>query len=289
MKREQIQSTPSNLNDTFVIDLPPASQLDSSVLEALPPELTDKILRSYSSKEDREENGIGRGLAVPVSVGNVQKSPIIWLAEDNGVGRRGRGKGRGRGRGTGSPNRSPSKRGNKETATVSPKKQKRLFELLPESRASEAKELKQQCNGTSNEAIDPQLISRDHHTMTRESPVQIERDEPIEAQTTTSYELTTPPDPQDQFLAEFRAYLKEWVRESPKGPLDSDLESVTEFFIELCGSGSDSVFIVLRGFRRLVANTRDTDWCTAFNSLLGSVQDCISSIHNATLPIEPIR
>lgn len=39
-------------DDSFVIDLPPMSQLDSSVLEALPPYLREKILNEYANKKD---------------------------------------------------------------------------------------------------------------------------------------------------------------------------------------------------------------------------------------------
>ena len=272
-----MSSPPSKLNDTFAIDLPPASQLDSSVLEALPPELIDKILRSYCAKEDQDNKT--RGSAVAGSVPGVQKCPFRpggRLAEDGGVGRRGRGRGRGRGRrrgrGTGSPIKSPSKRGNKVTVTESPKKQTRLFELLPES-SSEAKEFQKQGNGRRSESLNPQLISSNH--------------EPIEPLITTSCEVTAP-DPQDILLAEFRAFLKEWVRESPGGPLESDLEKMTAYFVELCGSDSASVFVVLCGFRRLALNTGDVDWWTAFNILLGSVQECISSEHKAVFPIDPL-
>lgn len=172
--------------------------------------------------------------------------------------------------------KSPSKRGSRTITTGSPKKQKLLVELLPEAGG-----------GSSNvpEAIDhcrPLPISTDHTRVAGPPPIEVEQP-PI----TTSSEVTVA-DPQDQFLADFRAYLKWWVRESPEGPLDSDLQKVTDYFVELCSSDSASVFIVLRCFRRVTLNTGDADWCTAFNSLLGSVQDWFSSHHNATLPIEPI-
>ena len=163
--------------------------------------------------------------------------------------------------------------------TESPKKQTRLFELLPES-SSEAKEFQKQGNGRRSESLNPQLISSNHATATI-APMAIE---PL---ITTSCEVTAP-DPQDILLAEFRAFLKEWVRESPGGPLESDLEKMTAYFVKLCDSDSASVFVVLCGFRRLALNTGDVDWWTAFNTLLGSVQDCISSEHKAVFPIDPL-
>ena len=40
----------ASVDESFAIDLPPASQLDSSVLEALPSSLREKILRGYSKE-----------------------------------------------------------------------------------------------------------------------------------------------------------------------------------------------------------------------------------------------
>ena len=44
-----VQSTVPGPDESFAIDLPPASELDASVLEALPLPLRDRILKSYSS------------------------------------------------------------------------------------------------------------------------------------------------------------------------------------------------------------------------------------------------
>lgn len=39
-----------NLDESFAFDLPPASQLDHSVLDALPPQLREKIMEGYSKR-----------------------------------------------------------------------------------------------------------------------------------------------------------------------------------------------------------------------------------------------
>ena len=262
----------SSLDETFALNLPPASQLDSSVLEALPPELTDKILRSYTS-ENKTHNPAKR---VPVA-GPRKVSPIKPRFADEG--RRRRGRGRGRGRGTGSPIRSPLKCGR---AAESPRKQKRLFELLPKN-SNEVKHSQPEDGAGVCDVVDvsyTQLASGDHTTATASLP---NEHTPI----ATSYEVTTQ-DSQDQLLVDFRAYIREWVNNWPGGPLQGDLEKVTAYFTELCSTDPASVFILLRGFRRLATKKGVADWCTAFNSILECVQRCICSNHRGTFPIEPI-
>lgn len=46
---------PSASDESFLIDLPPMSQLDASVLEALPDALRDQILRSYEKSIKKED------------------------------------------------------------------------------------------------------------------------------------------------------------------------------------------------------------------------------------------
>lgn len=52
-------------DESFAIDLPPASQLDSSVLEALPPSMKEKILQSYAKETST--------LAACTDLGNIDK------------------------------------------------------------------------------------------------------------------------------------------------------------------------------------------------------------------------
>ena len=254
----------TNLDETFPIDLPPASQLDDSVLEALPPEMRDKILRGYTETITPVVSDSAQQRA-PFKPLLASTSPGVSGAGD--VGRRGRG--RGRGRGTGSPNRSPWKR--RGESLDSPRKQKQLFEVLPDATETKAKQFE-----LDSKALDTQSDiqqSPDSHIVTTAVEEKLD---------------TIIIENQAQFLTEFRVYLKEWVYASPNGPLDSDLEKVITYFTELCAVDLEAVFIVLCGFRRLTVNQGNTDWCTVFNSLLDRVQSCIALKYKATLPIVKI-
>lgn len=56
-------------DESFAIDLPPASQLDSSVLEALPPSMKEKILQSYAKETSTS--------AACADLGNIDKLAML--------------------------------------------------------------------------------------------------------------------------------------------------------------------------------------------------------------------
>lgn len=269
------RASPFSLDDTFVIDIPPASQLDSSVLEALPQDMREKILRSYAKLEQVSEPS-----AETVSTsGNVQKSPShLPGGESKGGrgrgGRGGRGRGRGRGKGTASPNRSPQKQVGLRTTSVRvsempPEKQKRLIDFTNVTDASGA--------------VEPTLLQSDD-AMHATPSVTLEHDDEV-----VPSDEGIIIDDDDQFLSDFRAYLKEWVRNSPKGPLESDLKKVTDYFIRLYNNKrSDILFVILLGLRRHILNPQCMGWSAAFNHLLEAIQSRVQLDYNGTLPVEKI-
>ena len=268
----------ANLDETFTIDLPPASQLDSSVLNALPSEMREKIMCSYAKLEQTSTHAMPS--VVSTNTGSQQKPPsrptsVVPGGGGNGcvVRRgRGRGKGRGRGRGTGSLKRSPQKQ---SAISVSPRKQKRLFELLPDTTDATDTHI-EKCS-----AVDPVQLSHDNHLTTTVDQAEERLDQ---------NQYTPDTSNQDKFLTELRAYLKKWVNDSPEGPLDSDLRKVDAYIINLCHTELDVVFIVFQGFRRFIVELGNTaaDWSTAFNTLLDSVQNYVVLNYKATLPIRRI-
>lgn len=240
-------------------------------------------------KEKKEEEEKKDGVLLMSRTNGCKQSSPLKSWTEGGVGKRGRGKGKGRGRGgrgRGSPYKSPSKRCTRTVNfTESPIKQKLLSDFLPESiRDREENDHSHRLDKPLDLVDQPQQIS-DHHSVTPTSNVVTKED-----LTTTSHEVTasTPVVNGDRLVAEFRDHIKGWVRESPAGPMERDLEIVTEDFIELCKRDVASLFVVIRGFRRMSLTSGVTNWGTAFNSLLEKVQDCIISLHKATLPIEPI-
>ena len=272
----QVEAT--NLDETFAIDVPPASQLDSSVLEALPPELADKILRCYDRGGQSSETSETPGTDGDAKKKPPLKPPTHTSPRDETVGRRGRGRGRGRGkgRGSGSPIRSPLKRtAASSSSREGSKNQIRLFEVLAGQEPAETRH-HQHKGGASDTIVPRQATTSEAHKATTDAE-SIGGDE---SATITSCEVT-----QDEFISEFRAYLKEWVYSSPSGPVHSDLEKVVAYTVDLCSNNLEAVFVVLQSFRRVTMNQGCTEWSNAFNSLLESVQGCT---HNATLPIDKI-
>ncbi len=79
-----------NLDDSFNIDLPPASQLDRGVLEALPVQLRERIMNRYNRSLNQDPSVEGR---VPVEAGGINNDakvsngstagPPIALEEDS--------------------------------------------------------------------------------------------------------------------------------------------------------------------------------------------------------------
>ena len=276
--------TSPSLDETFAIDLPPMSQLDSSVLEALPQTMKDKILRGYAKLEQISTVTVP-SIESGQTVG-VQKSParLAGLSpnstEKRGRGRgRGRGRRRGRGRGRGRDSalyKSPQKQSGLRSASkgvseISPGKQRRLFEDTKDEEDDVVG------SGSVCDVVGPGPSQLTSDNGTQNAAVE---------DTTTTLKIVI--DDQAHFLSEFRAYLKEWVHNSSAGPLDSDLEKVAAYFVELWRSDMEAVFIILRGFRRVVGKQRSASWCAAFNSILDTVQNCVFLDYNGTLPIEKI-
>lgn len=279
------QTELASLDETFAIDLPPASQLDNSVLNALPPEMREKIMSGYAKLKQSSAHAMPN--VVSANTGSQQKSPFRPTGVVPGGGGdgfmvgRGRGRGHGKGRrsrgGTGSPNRSPQKQSvtSKTVITVSPRKQKRLFELLPDTTDAGGTQF-EKCSVV--DPSPPAQASCDNHLATSDQAQELLDQEQYVPDTRD----------QDQFLAELRAYLKKWVHNSPEGPLDRDLRKVDAYITELCHTELDVVFIVFQGFRRFIVEQGSSRWSITFNTLLDSVQNYVVLNYKGTLPIRRI-
>ena len=268
---------PPSLDETFAIDLPPMSQLDSSVLEALPQTMKEKILRGYTKQEQKKKEQTSTLTMPSVESGQAvgfQKSPAKLAGhspEKRGRGRRrGRGRGRGRGKGRGSALHKSPQKGFASTGVseISPEKQKRLFESVPDTK-------------------DGQSVSTGVCDTLNHSPSKFISDNGKVVEDNATFHNIVIKD-QALFLSEFRAYLKDWVHNSPNGPLTSDLEKVVGYFVDLWRTDMEAVFVILRGFRRLVGKQGSASWCAAFNSLLDTVQNCVFLDYRGKLPIERI-
>ena len=274
-----------NLDDTFLVDLPPASQLDCSVLCALPSNLRDKILSGYAKAGQtvtlcnpgaigRERRGTAAG--VYTLLGRAAPSPeTAGCSPGKGGTRRGRrgggrrGRGRGRGRGGGSPQgycqrqgiRTKTSASKTSALSTSPGKQV-LLTNMREAAVYETDEFAQQLS-ISEAPFPPKVNEED------------ERGEIII-------------EDQADFLSVFRSYLRDWVHGSLTGPVESDVTEVTTYCTNLCKDNLEPVFIVLQWFRRFVVSLNIPVWVTVFNTLLANVQSCVCRECNGTLPIENI-
>ena len=95
-------------------------------------------------------------------------------------------------------------------------------------------------------------------------------------------------DNQEEFLREFRTYLKEWLTNSRDGPIESDALKFSDFFISFAQSNLEVTQIILRFFRRRILQLESKGWSLYFNTLLVKVQDVIKQSLGGTLNISEI-
>ena len=177
-------------DESFSFELPPASQLDDSVLEALPPSMKNKILQSYAVKMSSSTSDLV-----------ADKKPV-----DSNI-------------------------------------------------ASVSASLRQQSDGIS-------LV-----------PVLIPNVPPFELEN------------ESEFVHEFRKYIQDWVTSFMDGPMEDDLEKVTEYLIILSRTNLEIVSVTLLYFRRLIVRLELKMWYPVFNSLLDELQTDIKCRYGGTLSV----
>lgn len=94
---------------------------------------------------------------------------------------------------------------------------------------------------------------------------------------------------QDEFLKEFRQYLKEWLAASADGPTESDALKFTDFFTTFAQSNLEVTQIMLRFFRRHILQLESKNWSLYFNTLLVEVQDVVKRCSGGTLKISELN
>ena len=226
---------PSPVDDSFLIDLPPMSQLDCSVLDALPSAMRNQILRSYEKSLKSEDIQLSKLV-------EREREELLSLLTSTA---------------------------DDTTASV-----QRPEDVL-----------------TSKHDImsDPSTVYKHEEEATRSVVRASVQQEEAATSTSTSKDAAILIGDQDEFLKEFRKYLKEWLAASPEGPAESDSLKFTDFFTTFARSNLEVTQIMLRFFRRHILQLERRKWSLYFNTLLVKVQDVVKQCTGGTLKISEIN
>lgn len=228
---------PSPVDDSFLIDLPPMSQLDCSVLDALPSAMRNQILRSYEKSLNSED---------------AQLSKLVEREREE------------------------------------------LLSLLTSTADASTTSVQQPEDVLTSISEQDNIIS-DHSTVYKreaEATCGAERASVQAEEVATS---ATEDDAvilignQDNFLKEFRQYLKEWLAASTDGPTESDALKFTDFLTTFAQSNLEVTQIMLRFFRRHILQLERRKWSLYFNALLAEVQDIVKKCSGGTLKISELN
>ena len=227
---------PSPVDDSFLIDLPPMSQLDCSVLEALPSAMRNQILRSYEKSLKSEE---------------VQLSKLVE------------------------------------------KEREELLSLLTSTTdASTSVQQPEDVLSSEHRASDHSAVCKREAETTCSAEREIDSSVSVrqeEVATSTTKDAVILIGNQEDFLKEFRKYLKEWLAASTDGPTESDALKFTDFFTTFAQSNLEVTQIMLRFFRRNILQLDNRKWSLYFNTLLVKVQDVVKQCSGGTLKISELN
>ena len=217
---------PATTDESFLIDLPPASQLDCSVLDALPSSMRNEILRSYEKSVKNEGN---------------QLSNLIE------------------------------------------REQQEVVRLLTSSTDD--------FNVQEPLALPAPVYMSDHFTHATkgtcdEHESEVGHSQSVEQKSVPNSEIVI--DNQDEFLKEFRKYIREWVSNSRDGPIESDAVKFTDFFASFTETNLEVTQIILKFFRRLVLKLEKREWVLYFNTLLAKVQEVTKQCYGGTLKVAEV-
>ena len=213
------------MDDSFLIDLPPMSQLDCSVLDALPSTMRNQILSSYGKSIKGDESA---------QIGKVVE-----------------------------------------------REREELLNLL--TTPSDAYMRQPDDVISSGPLPDHPIVTKHQAEAGNEREVDSPAILPEEVTSTPKNLMII--DDQEEFLKEFRKYLKEWLLSSRDGPLESDAMKFTDFFTSFAQSNLELTQIILRFFRRRVLQLESKGWCLYFNTLLVNIQEVVEQCSGGTLKI----
>ena len=199
------------------------SQLDCSVLDALPASLRNQILRSYEKSVKSESTQLNK------LIEREQQEALTMLTST-------------------SDSNAP------ETEPV-----------LPSEQFSDLHTLE----------------AKDTFPCGRESVVDSSQSLPRDSDAESQLVI----DNEEEFLKEFRKYIREWIANSREGPTETDALSFTDFLSSFTRTNLEMTQVVLRFFRRLVVQLESKGWATYFNTLLVKVQEVTQQISGGTLNI----
>lgn len=92
-------------------------------------------------------------------------------------------------------------------------------------------------------------------------------------------------DNQEEFLKEFRKYIREWIANSRDGPMESDAVMFTDFFASFAETNLEVTQIILKFFHRLVLKLESKGWTVYFNTLLARIQEVTRRCSGGTLKV----
>ena len=214
-------------DESFLIDLPPVSQLDPSVLEALPTAMRNQILKSYEKSIKSEDN---RPLSELI---DKEKDELLNLLTSTGE-------------------------SNVQTmATV--------------ASASHVTHCKTRAIETSS--VSAGVNEAEMSQVVQQGP---------------SKEGRFIIDNEEEFLKEFRKYIREWISNSKDGPKECDAVTFSEFFTLFTEANLEVTQIILRFFRRLILRVESKGWTIYFNTLLAKVHEVTKRVFGGTLKIDEL-
>ena len=257
-------SLPKNetLEESFRIDLPPASQLDRSVLEALPSPMRQRVLQGYAR----------RGLSVD---GKSEETGERDLLQDQGYTRRDLSVDL-KSEGTGKRDLLQDQGYAREGLIVDGK-----------SRGASGRDLFQ--DGTKTAADSVLMDSANHHVVA------------IEGETTTGEQNAASKDDDEIIIEDEKHYLNcwkdhmsEWYCSFPKGPTEIDVPKIADYLARLARTNLEMVELCLKKFRRLLVlrgadQESDNSWCSCFDRALQGVQESVREEYYIRLIIKPFN
>ena len=93
---------------------------------------------------------------------------------------------------------------------------------------------------------------------------------------------------QEKFVAEMREKIRHWIATSPNGPDSHDLDTFSNFLVDLCPQNIVVTELALKCFRRSTTHQGMAVWYPMFNSVLARVQGVESRCYSGVLAIDPI-
>ena len=88
---------------------------------------------------------------------------------------------------------------------------------------------------------------------------------------------------QSEFIASLRKSLKTWILHFTDGPLDCDVDIVTQHLQSLVSCNLEVVYMALKYLRRTILMLELRNWYPVFNAIVRKVQNTMEFVHESTL------